>query len=578
MAGVPTHQLASITHSADDEAFNAIADYASEFARWQGISTPLKLGLDSQDPHESDPGQCSSDSDYDSNSGYGTSESDSDHNGALLDDANDNVNVSDEAKKEQARLRKLEAAWDITKRTMRYVEQPRYSLGFGETLVLWPPPAPVSALALSEEALAKKVALRPAAKDEFILLSHFYEGDEDNPAGMAATKKTCEDRKDRGENNGKDVQSHMEIYIAQYTVGDPICTSEEMFQFKRIAVLSAAPSSALRQFGRNILKWDRLRVPHRLPRAHTSRHLRLSRFKIPSGGGDGFWEEEQDRRTRPMSSIILPTGQAESIMADIRQFVHRDTRKWYTAHGIPQRRSYLFYGPPGTGKTSMIKVIASQFRRQCCFLNMSTGRFNNQSLADALESLPSSALLVIEDVDALFTNRKSNTKNLTFSGLLNALDGVLSVDGVITVMTTNHIERLDEALLRAGRVDRRFYFGMPDKDCVERLFKLFYTDARDEDVAQFVGLVWAWKDEKVARNIATLQQLFIMKREVSAAQCAAGVTEFFETYFPRGMDIKDEILEKEEKERKEMEEQEGTSQESDDGNDGDDEEEEDNED
>jgi chaperone BCS1 len=56
------------------------------------------------------------------------------------------------------------------------------------------------------------------------------------------------------------------------------------------------------------------------------------------------------------------------------------------------------------------------------------------------------------------------------SGLLNALDGVGSQEGRILIMTTNHIDHLDEALIRPRRVDRNVFFKLADKDIAARLF------------------------------------------------------------------------------------------------------------
>lgn len=66
--------------------------------------------------------------------------------------------------------------------------------------------------------------------------------------------------------------------------------------------------------------------------------------------------------------------------------------------------------------------------------------------------------MLLEDVDAIFVDRMSTKlshkeKSVSFSGLLNAIDGVRSTDGRILFMTTNHKEKLDPALLRPGRAD-----------------------------------------------------------------------------------------------------------------------------
>ena len=59
---------------------------------------------------------------------------------------------------------------------------------------------------------------------------------------------------------------------------------------------------------------------------------------------------------------------------------------------------------------------------------------------------------MLEDVDAIFVERKAQSEKggVTFSGLLNAIDGVASQEGRIFIMTTNHIEKLDPALIRPG--------------------------------------------------------------------------------------------------------------------------------
>ena len=67
---------------------------------------------------------------------------------------------------------------------------------------------------------------------------------------------------------------------------------------------------------------------------------------------------------------------------------------------------------------------------------------------------------------------------VTFSGLLNALDGVAASEERIIFMTTNHVERLDQALIRPGRIDMKEYFGNATDYQIEHMFLRFYENEK----------------------------------------------------------------------------------------------------
>jgi ATP-dependent 26S proteasome regulatory subunit len=84
-------------------------------------------------------------------------------------------------------------------------------------------------------------------------------------------------------------------------------------------------------------------------------------------------------------------------------------------------------------------------------------------------------ILLLEDIDVFHaaTIRDDEAKT-TLSGLLNALDGVATPPSLVTIMTTNNPDILDEALVRPGRVDRHERFGFADSDQLTRLFFYCY--------------------------------------------------------------------------------------------------------
>lgn len=99
--------------------------------------------------------------------------------------------------------------------------------------------------------------------------------------------------------------------------------------------------------------------------------------------------------------------------------------------GVPYRRGYLLHGPPGTGKTSFTQAIAGALKLNICYLNLSSGRMDDDGLNRALNNAPSQSIILLEDIDAIFVSRESvnqsdEGRRISFSGLLNALDGVRS--------------------------------------------------------------------------------------------------------------------------------------------------------
>ncbi|CAH1117802.1 unnamed protein product [Phaedon cochleariae] len=187
------------------------------------------------------------------------------------------------------------------------------------------------------------------------------------------------------------------------------------------------------------------------------------------------------RRKRPISSVILDTGISDKIMDDCQEFI--STPSWYIDRGIPYRRGYLLYGPPGCGKSSYITALAGELGFSICVLNLSERSLSDDRLNHLLSVAPQQSIILLEDIDAAFTSREDTAQQkaafegmnrVTFSGLLNCLDGVASTEARILFMTTNYIDRLDPALIRPGRVDLQEYIGWCSRDQIEKMYLRFY--------------------------------------------------------------------------------------------------------
>jgi chaperone BCS1 len=180
------------------------------------------------------------------------------------------------------------------------------------------------------------------------------------------------------------------------------------------------------------------------------------------------------RRKRTLDSVIFEGGVKEAIVSDVREFL--DSGQWYLDRGIPYRRGYLLHGPPGGGKSSFIQALASELDYSICLLNLSEVALSDDRLNHLLNVLPERSILLLEDIDSAMNCPDRPHGKLTFSGLLNALDGVASSEERIIFMTTNHYDRLDPALIRPGRVDVQEYIGRATQDQVQRMFSRFYPD------------------------------------------------------------------------------------------------------
>lgn len=194
----------------------------------------------------------------------------------------------------------------------------------------------------------------------------------------------------------------------------------------------------------------------------------------------GEWDSEMRRRPRPANSVLLPDGLLESLIKDVERFI--SSEQWYVDRGIPYRRGFLLYGPPGNGKSSAVAAIASELKLDICIINLGTSSLGDDDLTALMSKIPQHAILLIEDIDCVFEQRKStedNESKITFSGLLNALDGVVASEGRILFMTTNHIEKLDPALIRPGRCDRRVLIENAARSQAKRLFTRFFPDQQD---------------------------------------------------------------------------------------------------
>lgn len=168
---------------------------------------------------------------------------------------------------------------------------------------------------------------------------------------------------------------------------------------------------------------------------------RFERYSI----GPSPWVKAASRPSRPLESVVLSRDQKEKILKDWNSFLHPSRQTWFAARGIPYRRGYLFSGPPGTGKTSICYALAGVFGVDVFVVALGDVHLGDADLAALLTDLPARCVVVLEDIDCVGSSREEDdddkddmlnpwgrggrNREMSLSGLLNAIDGVGSHEG-----------------------------------------------------------------------------------------------------------------------------------------------------
>ena len=226
---------------------------------------------------------------------------------------------------------------------------------------------------------------------------------------------------------------------------------------------------------------------------------------------DEYWETLEKRGVRKLSTVYL-NGKEKTIYEDVKHFLSKETKKEYEELGIPYKYNILFHGIPGTGKTSLIYSIASELKMDIALISFGK-KMEDADFMRALRRVPSNTILVIEDIDGLFESRKKNdeSKNsITFSGLLNGMDGIGFCEEQVIFLTTNHKMVIDSALRRPGRIDKEVEFTYCDKKQMKTMFYKFLTQY-ESNKEIFDSFYKAIKHKKYTP--AMLQQYFFAHRK-----------------------------------------------------------------
>lgn len=200
----------------------------------------------------------------------------------------------------------------------------------------------------------------------------------------------------------------------------------------------------------------------------------------------GDWQRANDFPARPIGSVVLAGTQREDLISDLQRFIQDE--EVYTRLGLPWHRGYLFHGPAGSGKTSIAKALAGYLGLDMYYMPLGD-LASDTDLARLITNLEPRSVLLLEDIDIAHAakTRDDKDKGVSLSGLLQALDGVLTPWGLVTIMTSNNPEALDDALVRVGRVDRTVLIDYLDDDQLHRLLATIVGDVSPDGLPSVEG-------------------------------------------------------------------------------------------
>lgn len=165
--------------------------------------------------------------------------------------------------------------------------------------------------------------------------------------------------------------------------------------------------------------------------------------------------------------------------------------------GVSSPKGVLLYGPPGCSKTLTAKALATESGLN--FLAVKGPEIFNKYVGESERAIreifrkaraASPSIIFFDEIDAIAGDRDGDSSTTAalnvLTSLLNEIDGVEELKGVVIVGATNKPTEIDPALLRPGRLDRHIYVAPPDYDArlqiLQKCSRKFNLQSGDESV------------------------------------------------------------------------------------------------
>lgn len=204
-----------------------------------------------------------------------------------------------------------------------------------------------------------------------------------------------------------------------------------------------------------------------------------------AGTKDQYGDVESPPQLRVLFKTIDAVNDEDIIIAeDVRAILWRNVidlhhrREVLKAHHVPVRRGVLLYGPPGTGKTFACRYLCGKLPQVTRIIVTGSALLQVSSVF-SLARLLQPSLVILEDVDLVFSSREINLYSSVLGDMLDQMDGLRPYEDIGFVLTTNAIDRMEAAIKdRPGRISQCIHFGPPEPE-LRRRYLLHYLGAYD---------------------------------------------------------------------------------------------------
>ncbi|ARA72230.1 Cell division protein FtsH [Kaumoebavirus] len=188
------------------------------------------------------------------------------------------------------------------------------------------------------------------------------------------------------------------------------------------------------------------------------------------------WESCPISVSKNFGNVFLEAEDQKEIVDRVEMLKNNE---YYVKSGKPRKVCFLLHGLPGTGKSSTAFAIAEEFKYHIYGVKIGAMHSRHEFIK-AVNSIPSRSLVVFEEIDIGISNRtkgeaatgdkdKSILPQVTLQDILEVLDGYTYFKDCIIILTTNYRNRLDDALIRAGRVDYEIEYKNSSAKLVKRI-------------------------------------------------------------------------------------------------------------